>query len=60
MNGGLSLNQVLAKVPDHFLNNLAGVIIMFRDGRYAVIGHIKKIFKAVKLVEEDWYVQCFL
>ena len=60
MNGGPSLNQVLAKGPDRFLNNLAGVIIMFRDGRYAAIRDIRKMFNAVKLIEEDWYIQCFL
>ena len=33
MNGGPSLNQVLENGPDRFLNNLAGVIIMFCDRR---------------------------
>ena len=33
--GGPGLNQVLAKGPDRFLNNLAGVIVNFRNGRVA-------------------------
>ena len=30
--GGPSLNQILAKGPDRYLNNLSGVIICFRNG----------------------------
>ena len=33
--GGPSLNQILAKGPDRFINNLAGVIVGFRNGRFA-------------------------
>ena len=58
--GGPSLNQVLAKGPDRFLNNLAGVVVSFRNGREATKGDVKKMYNAVFLVEEDCYVQCFL
>ena len=40
--GGPSLNQILAKGPDRYLNNLAGVIINFRNGREAAKGDVKK------------------
>ena len=30
--GGPSLNQILAKGPDRYLNNISGVIICFRNG----------------------------
>ena len=58
--GGPSLNQILAKGPDRFLNNLAGVIVSFKNGREASKGDVKKMYNAVFLVEEDCYVQCFL
>ena len=58
--GGPSLNQILAKGPDRYLNNLAGVIINFRNGREAVKGDVKKMYNSVKLAREDAYVQCFL
>ena len=58
--GGPSLNDILAKGPDRFLNNLAGVILNFRNGRVAVKGDVRKMYNCIRLVEEDAYVQCFL
>ena len=58
--GGPSLNQILAKGPDRFLNNLAGVILNFRNGRVAAKGDIRKMYNCVQLVKEDTFVQCFL
>ena len=58
--GGPSLNQILAKGPDRYLNNLAAVILCFRCGRVAAKGDVKKMYNCVELVEEDCYVQCFL
>ena len=58
--GAPSLNQILAKGPDRYINNLAGVIINFRNGRVAVKGDVKKMYNSVRLVEEDAYMQCFL
>ena len=40
--GGPSLNQILAKGPDRFLNDLAGVIVNFRNGREAAKGDVQK------------------
>ena len=51
--GGPSLNELLAKGPDCYLNNLVSVLIGFRDGRYAAKGDVKKMFNAIKLVESD-------
>ena len=58
--GGPSLNQILAKGPDRYLNNLAGVIINFRNGREAAKGDVKKMYNCVRLVKEDAFVQCFM
>ena len=58
--GGPSLNTILAKGPDRFLNNLAEVIIRFRNGVWAVKGDVKKMYNCVALEPEDCYVQCFL
>ena len=57
--GRPSLNKILVKGPDRYLNNLAGVITCFRDGRVVAQGDIRKMYNAVKLAEEDCYVQCF-
>ena len=58
--GGPSLNQLLAKGPDHYLNNLAAVVTNFRAGRFAVQADVMKMFNAVELEYEDWFLQCFL
>ena len=58
--GGPSLNKILAKGPDRFLNNLAGVILRFRSGVEAVKGDVRKMYNGVALEIEDCYVQCFL
>ena len=58
--GGPSLNGILAKGPDRYLNNLATVIIRFRDGIEAAKGDVKKMYNSVQLAPEDSFVQCFL
>ena len=58
--GGPSLNQLLAKGPDRYLNNLAEVITKFRAGRNAAQGDIMKMFNAVELEYRDSFLQCFL
>ena len=47
--GGPSLNELLAKGPDHYLNNLAAVVTKFLAGRYAAQGDVRKFFNAVEL-----------
>ena len=58
--GGPSLNKVLAKGPDSYLNNLAGVILRFRNGVHAAKGDVRKMYNSVALEIEDCFVQCFL
>merc|ERR1712237_82316 len=58
--GGPSLNQLLVKGPDRYLNNLAEVITKFRVGRNVAQGDIKKMFNAVELEYKDTFLQCFL
>ena len=58
--GGPGLNQILAKGPDKFLNNLAGVITNFRNGRVAAKGDIRKMYNCVRLKKEDAFMQCFV
>ena len=45
--GCRSLDQMLAKVPDRFLNSLAEVIIGFQDGRIASEGDVRKMYNSV-------------
>ena len=59
-NGGPSLNAILAKGPDHYLNNLASEIIRFRDRHVAAQGDVGKMFNIIKLVDEDARLQLFL
>ena len=54
------MNQLLAKGPDRFLNNLAGVILQFRNGRMAAKGDVRKMYNCIKLTKEDAFTQCFL
>ena len=56
---GPSLRQILASDPDRFLNNLTGVIMGFHNGRMAAKGDVKKMYNAVLLEREDYFVQCF-
>ena len=58
--GGPGQNEILAKGPDKFLNNLASMIISFHDRRFAAQGDVSNMFNAVHLVKADWFLQCFL
>ena len=58
--GGPSLNALLAKGPDCFLNNLAAVITRFRSGPVAAKGDVSKMYNSVSLEKEDAFLQCFL
>lgn len=46
---GVSLNSVLAKGPDAYLNNLLGLLLRWREGPVALVGDIKKMFHSVRL-----------
>ena len=58
--GGPSLNAILAKGPDCFLNNLASVIIRFRNGVVGIKGDVSKMYNSVMLERRDAFLQCFL
>ena len=58
--GGPSLNAILAKGPDCFLNNLASVIIRFRNGVVGIKGDVSKMYNSVMLERKDAFLQCFL
>ena len=56
---GTSLNQILANGTDCFLNNLASVLIRFRNGIVAVKGDVSKMYNSMHLSREDSFLQCF-
>ena len=47
-----SLNKHLLKGPD-FLNNLVGVLLKFRQRKYAVMGDITQMFHQVSVLRSD-------
>ena len=47
-----SLNENLQKGPD-LLNNLVGILLRFRKGRYCVMANIEKMFHQVLVREQD-------
>ena len=56
---GLSLNDYLAKGPS-LLNQLLGILLIFRERRVAFIGDISKMFHAIAIPFEDQMVHLFL
>ena len=46
---GVSLNSVLAKGPDNYINNIIGLLLRWREESVAFIGDIKKMFNSVRL-----------
>ena len=56
---GHVLNEYYAKGPD-MLNNLLGVLLRFREERYAFVGDIKKMFHSVKIPIIDQMTHRFL
>ena len=56
---GVSLNSCLLKGPD-FLNPLRGVLIRFREGVFAIIGDVTKMYNSIYLIEKECHMHRFL
>jgi len=57
---GMSLNGVLAKGPDGYMNNLLGLLLRWRENPVAVVGDIRKMFHSVKLNPIEQHCHRFL
>ena len=56
---GASLNECLAKGPS-LLNNIMGILLRFRQERFAFIGDIRKMFHSIMIPVEDQMMHLFL
>jgi hypothetical protein len=57
---GVSLNSVLAKGPDGYMNNLLGLLLRWREEPVAVVGDIRKMFHSVRLEALEQHCHRFL
>ena len=56
---GHDLNDYLLKGPG-LLNNLLGVLLRFREGHFAMIGDVKKMFHSIKMLMLEQMTHRFL
>ena len=56
---GVSMNSILLKGPD-VLNPIRAVLLRFREGLYAAIGDISKMYNSVWLEEREVHLHRFL
>ena len=59
LKGDISLNDCLAKGPC-LLNQLLGILLRFRQDRFAFIGDIKKMFHSIDIPIHDQMTHLFL
>lgn len=46
---GRSLNSCLAKGPDCYMNNVLGILLLWREEQVALVGDIRKMFNSIHL-----------
>ncbi|XP_032434156.1 uncharacterized protein LOC116729604 [Xiphophorus hellerii] len=56
---GISMNDLLMKGPD-VLNQIRAVLLRFREGAYAALGDIKKMYNSVWLEEREVHLHRFI
>ncbi|XP_054911873.1 uncharacterized protein LOC129376308 isoform X1 [Poeciliopsis prolifica] len=56
---GISMNDLLRKGPD-VLNQIRAVLLRFREGAYAALGDIKKMYNSVWLEEREVHLHRFI
>ena len=56
---GHVLNEYYAKGPD-ILNNMLGVILRFREGLFAMVGDVSKMFHSINITREDQMMHLFV
>ena len=59
MGCDVALNRFLLPGPN-LLNEVVGVLLRFRSGRFTIAGDIKQMFLNIRLLEEDRPFHCFL
>ena len=59
MGCDVALNKYLLPGPN-LLNEVVGVLLRFRSGRFTIAGDIKQMFLNIHLLEEDKPYHCFL
>ena len=60
MYHGVSLNSMLAKGPDAYLNSLLGILLRWRERRVSLIGDIRKMYNSIYIELEEQHCHRFL
>lgn len=57
---GVSLNSMLAKGPDAYINNILGILLRWREESSAFVGDIRKMFNSIFIEELEQHCHRFL